>query len=432
MPSRLIEATRVLRDGALTSRAYTKQCLARIRSRDASVEAWAALDEARALTLADECDNRRASGTPLGPLHGIPVGVKDIVDTADLPTELGSPIFIGHRPERDAVVVERLRHAGAFVLGKTVTTEFAFMHPGKTRNPWNAEHTPGGSSSGSAAAVALGFVPAAIGTQTNGSVIRPASFCGVVGFKPTFGLVPFTGTCHFSETLDTVGTFTASVADAAYLAAQVAEGESIASEVPSLDRAPRLAAIAHFPWNETETEAKLHFEAALDQLRAAGARVEPIALPHAFGDAPSVHRTIMLFEAGRLLSSHQSLHRARMSAELNAGLDEGRRIAIESFRAAIAQRAALAERTHDLFEGFDSIVSPPAPGAAPRRIDITGDPSFCTLWSLTGVPAINVPSGWSRAGLPFGLQLAAASGADEYLLRVAQWCEAALRFEPRA
>jgi Asp-tRNA(Asn)/Glu-tRNA(Gln) amidotransferase A subunit family amidase len=171
------------------------------------IQAWAALDEKRALALAAECDRHRAASAEHGALHGVPVGAKDIIDTADLPTEMGSPAFAGHRPARDAAVVERLKQAGAFVLGKTVTTEFAFMHPGKTRNPWNPEHTPGGSSSGSAAAVAAGFVPAAIGTQTNGSVIRPAAFCGIVGFKPTLGTLPFAGVCQFSETLDQLGTF---------------------------------------------------------------------------------------------------------------------------------------------------------------------------------------------------------------------------------
>jgi Asp-tRNA(Asn)/Glu-tRNA(Gln) amidotransferase A subunit family amidase len=205
---RLIDVVRAMQTGTLSVRAHAEASLARIGRRDEDIHAWAALDEARALALADACDRHRANGDELGSLHGAPVGVKDIIDTASLPTALGSPVFAGRRPERDAAVVERLERAGAFVLGKTVTTELAYMHPGRTRNPWHPEHTPGGSSSGSAAAVAAGFVPAAIGTQTNGSVVRPAAFCGVVGFKPTVDLIPFAGTAHFSETLDTLGTFT--------------------------------------------------------------------------------------------------------------------------------------------------------------------------------------------------------------------------------
>src|SRR5262245_490694 len=252
MISSLVAIALALKEGRVTSRAYTADCLARCREREPRVQAWQSLDEGRALALAEECDRRRASGAELAALHGIPVGVKDIIDTADLPTEIGTPVFAGRRPDRDAAVVERLKRAGAFALGKTVTTEFAFMHPGKTRNPWHAEHTPGGSSSGSAAAVAAGLVPAAIGTQTNGSIIRPAAFCGVVGFKPTFGLIPTVGVSPFSETLDTIGTFAANVAGAARLAGPLADVESVPPDVSRLDRAPHLAALAQFPWNKLE------------------------------------------------------------------------------------------------------------------------------------------------------------------------------------
>jgi len=429
MSPSLIETARALATGALPARACTQHLLARIRERDGNVRAWAALDEARALALAAECDRHRASGAEHGALHGVPVGVKDIIDTADLPTEMGSPAFAGYRPARDAAVVERLKRAGAFVLGKTVTTELAFQHPGKTRNPWNPEHTPGGSSSGSAAAVAAGFVPAAIGTQTNGSVIRPAAFCGVVGFKPTMGTLPFAGTCQFSDTLDQLGTFTRSVADAALLAAQLAQGESIPADVPRLERPPWIGVLARFPWNDAEAEAQIHFEIALDSLRAGGARVERIALPEGFADANLVHRTIMYAEAARNLAGVQARARALLSPVLNRALDEGATIAPASYRASVALRGALAERAHDLFAKCEVIVSPAAPGPAPRRRDVTGDPSFCTLWSLLGVPAITVPSGLARNGLPFGLQLARDAGGDAHLLRVARWCESILRFQ---
>jgi Asp-tRNA(Asn)/Glu-tRNA(Gln) amidotransferase A subunit family amidase len=429
MALRLIEAARALVGGAMTARACTEHFLTRIRERDGAVQAWAALDEGRALALAGGCDQRLPVTADVGALHGVPVGVKDVIDTADLPTQMGTPAFAGHQPGRDAAVVERLKRAGAFVLGKTVTTECAFRHPGPTRNPWNAEHTPGGSSSGSAAAVAAGFVPAAVGTQTSGSVIRPAAFCGVVGFKPTFGTIPFAGTFQLAETLDQLGVFAADVADAALFAAQLVDGESIPPDVPRLDRAPRIGMLARFPWNDTEPEARLAFDDALDRLRAAGAVVERVVLPEGFADANLVHRTIMYAEAARNLAGLQVRARAVLSRALNEALDEGRLIVADAYRAAIAVRAALAERAHDLFERCEAIASPPAPGAAPRRLDTTGDPSFCMLWSLVGAPAITIPSGWSRAGLPFGLQLACDTGGDQHLLRVARWCEAALRFE---
>jgi Asp-tRNA(Asn)/Glu-tRNA(Gln) amidotransferase A subunit family amidase len=425
----LVETARALASGALTAEACTRHLLARIRERDPHIGAWAALDEARALARAADCDRRRASQPDHGALHGVPVGVKDIIDTSGLPTEMGSAAFAGNRPARDAAVVERLKGAGAFVLGKTVTTEFAFMHPGKTRNPWNAAHTPGGSSSGSAAAVAAGFVPAAIGTQTNGSVIRPAAFCGVVGFKPTFGTLPFAGTCQFSETLDQLGTFTRSVADAALFAAQLAHGQAVPADVPGLERPPWLGVIARFPWNDTAPEARVHFELVLDALRAAGARVNRVALPEGFADANIVHRTIMLSEASRNLARVQARARALLSPTLNRALDEGAALAQTSYRAAVAMRAALAERAHDLFEQCEAIVSPAAPGPAPRRLDTTGDPSFCTLWSLLGLPAIAIPSGLAPNGLPLGLQLATDTGGDAHLLRIARWCESVLRFQ---
>ena len=425
----LVESAAALRAGRLRSRAYTESLLARIRERDPAIDAWVMLDETRALRLADECDARRASGAELGALHGVPVGMKDIIATADLPTEMGSPIFKGHRPERDAVVVERLRRAGGFVLGKTVTTELAFMQPGKTHNPWNVAHTPGGSSSGSAAAVAAGCVPLALGTQTNGSVIRPAAFCGVVGFKPGFGLLPYAGTLQFSATLDQAGTFTRTVADAALAASALGEGEAIEPEVHRLNRAPRLGALARFPWNQTEPGMARHFDAALDRLRAAGAVVEAIELPAPFAAARTAHRTIMFHEAARLLNPHLETRRKLLSPTLVDALVEGAAIPVDAYRAAHAQRAALTERAHDLFEPWDAIVSPPAPGAAPASLATTGDPSFCTLWTLLGVPAIVVPSGRAADGLPFGLQLACDAGGDGHLLRVAHWCEAALRFE---
>lgn len=419
----LAEAASGLRSGKPGVRAYAETLLACVRERDATVEAWAALDESQVLALAAACETSAAADAPL---RGIPIGVKDIIDTIDWPTARGSAAYAGRRPAQDAVVVQRLKAAGAYVFGKTVTTEFAYMHPGKTRNPFNAAHTPGGSSSGSAAAVAAGMVPAAIGTQTNGSVIRPAAFCGVVGFKPGLGLIPFTGTLQFSATLDQLGGFTRSVADAALLASVMVEGEAVSAVVQKRATAPRIAVIGNYPWNHAEPDAAAHFKAGIARLQAAGATVVPFVLPQACHDAQAVHRIIMFYEAARDNAARQKKHRAQLSATLNAGLDEGRTIPSADYAAALLRRAVIIEQALDWFEDCDAIASLSAPGVAPARLDATGDPSWCTLWSLTGFPAITLPSGMSAAGLPYGLQLAASAGGDDSLLSTALWCEQAL------
>ncbi len=432
MKSGLAQSAAAIRSGKLSARGYCERLLGKIREREPRVQAWAAFDGSRALALAQVCDEKRRSGAALGPLHGIPVGVKDIIDTSDLPTEMGSPVFAGNRPAANAAVVERLLAAGAYVLGKTVTTEVAFLHPGKTRNPRNPAHTPGGSSSGSAAAVAAGMVPGAIGTQTNGSVIRPAAFCGVVGFKPGFGLVPIAGVLPFSPSLDQLGVFARSVADAAALAAAIAEPGSISAGVAKQERAPRIAFLANFPWNAAEPEAAAHLKAVLARLAAAGASVAELSLEAALREAQRVHRTIMFYEGARQHASRQATQRASLSPELNAAIDEGLGIPDGDYARALEAAGEIRKRASDLFERCDVVASLPAPGVAPAGLDSTGDPSFCTLWSLTGFPSITIPTGLSAAGLPFGLQLAARSGAEDRLLSIAQWCEAVVAFSASA
>jgi Asp-tRNA(Asn)/Glu-tRNA(Gln) amidotransferase A subunit family amidase len=424
----LTEIARALSDGALAARAYCEACLARIRAGETTIRAWAALDPERALAIAATRDVRHAQGGEKGALHGVPVGVKDIFDTGDLPTEMGSPAFVGNRPGKNAELVERVVAAGGYSLGKTATTEFAFMHPAETRNPWDARHTPGGSSSGSAAAVAAGHVPVAIGTQTNGSVIRPAAFCGVVGFKPTLDSLPVQGALPFAETLDQVGVFTRTVADAAYFAACVADPGTFVAEVEALSRPPRIAFLQRFPWNAADPDAAAHLKAALSRLAAAGTEVEGIDLPDDFEDAQRVHRTIMLYEGAREHAPRQAVHGRVMSAALNAAIDQGLAMSHDEYRDALARRAVLAELALDLFENCDAIASLPAPGAAPARLDVTGDPSFCTLWTLVGFPALTLPTGLSEAGLPYGMQLASRARDDDRLLRVARWCEATIGF----
>jgi Asp-tRNA(Asn)/Glu-tRNA(Gln) amidotransferase A subunit family amidase len=421
-----LQATvQALSDGTLTARAYCDACLARVRANEAVIKAWVVLDEDRARGIAATRDVRDAQGS----LHGIPVGVKDLFDTDDLPTEMGSPAFVGNQPARNAQVVERILAAGGYVLGKTVTTEFAFMHPAETRNPWNPKHTPGGSSSGSAAAVAAGHVPVAIGTQTNGSVIRPAAFCGVVGFKPTLDTLPIQGALPFAQTLDHVGVFARSVADAAYFTACLADSGPFPAEVEALSRPPKIAVLPRFPWNSAERDAAAQLQATLARLAAAGTEVKALDLPDEFEDAKRVHRTIMYYEGAREHAPRQAVHRRVFSAVLNAAIDEGLAISHDDYRSALAKRAALAGMALDLFAECDAIASLPAPGPAPARLDITGDPSFCTLWTLLGFPALTLPTGVSDAGLPYGIQLAGAAHDDGRLLRVARWCEAAIGFD---
>jgi Asp-tRNA(Asn)/Glu-tRNA(Gln) amidotransferase A subunit family amidase len=418
-------AVDALTEGTLSARAYCEACLERVRASEPSVKAWVALDEDRALAIAATRDVRDAHGA----LHGIPVGVKDVFDTDDLPTEMGSPAFTGNRPEKNAQVVERIVAAGGYAFGKTATAEFAYMHPAETRNPWNAKHTPGGSSSGSAAAVAAGHVPIAIGTQTNGSVIRPAAYCGVVGFKPTLDTLPIQGVLPFAETLDTVGVFARSVADAAYFTACVAEPGTFTADIEPLSRPPVIAVLPRFPWTAAEQGAAARLQATLRRLATGGTEVKELDLPGDFDDARQVHRTIMLYEGAREHATRQAAHRRVLSAELNAAIDEGLAMSHDEYREALARRAALSEMALDLFADCDAVASLPAPGAAPARLDVTGDPSFCTLWTLVGFPAITLPTGLSEAGLPYGIQLAAPAHDDARLLRIARWCETAIGFE---
>lgn len=417
------EAVAAIASGAVSPRALAEASLARIRATEPVIHAWAHLDPERALRLAAA----RAQAAP-GPLRGVGIGVKDIIDTMDLPTEIGTPIHAGRQPARSAACVERLQAAGAYVLGKTVTTAFAFLDAGPTRNPWRPAHTPGGSSSGSAAAVAAGQVAAAIGTQTNGSVIRPAAFCGVVGFKPTFGAIEFTGAHLFSATFDTVGTFTRSVRDAALLASALAVGERIAPHPAALAQPPRLAYLADFPWTSLAPNVEDVLASAAVRLRSAGATVTPVAFPEGWRYAHRVHHTIMLYEGAQRLGALQARERARLSPQTNASLDEGHAIAEADYRAALRAREQAIEYFTEWLAGYDAVIAPPATGAAPAGLASTGDPGCCTLWSLTGFPAITLPIGFDAQGLPLGLQLAARADADDALLRIAAWCEDHLGF----
>lgn len=422
----LAEALAAIAKGTQTARVLADALLERIAATDPAIGAWAHLDPDHVRTCADRCD---AAGSARGPLHGIGIGVKDIIATTEYPTEMGSVVYAGHRTSHDAQCVMRLKEAGGYVFGKTVTTELAYFHPGKTRNPWNPRHTPGGSSSGSAAAVAAGHVTAAIGTQTNGSMIRPAAFCGVVGFKPTKDAIPPAGTNTFSQTLDQIGTFGRCVADAARLASAIADAGRIAPDPSACAAPPKLALLRQYPWTRDPDPAAAEAQdACAARLREQGAVVTIVEIPDAFRAVDRVHRMVMMFEGAANLGALQARERARLSVELNAALDEGGAIARADYEEAMQRRVACIDFFTAWLHPFDAILSPPAAGPAPAGTGSTGDPSCCTLFSLTGFPALTIPVGRARNGLPLGMQIAAPVGADDRLVAVAMWCEARLPF----
>jgi len=430
----LRDAVERLRAGELTCADYTAALLAHTESLEKTIHAFAWLDRGHALSAARAADAQRTAGLKLGRLHGVPIGVKDIFATAGIPTGMGSPAFDGFVPEKSAAMVMRAEAQGAFTFGKTVTAELAYFRPGSTRNPWNPAHTPGGSSMGSAAAVAAGMLPLAFGTQTNGSVIRPAAFCGCVGFKPGEGTLATAGIQPFSPTLDQPGLFARSVEDVALAFAALREGpEASRAEawpLSPLNRPARLAAVRSPVWTQAEPAAQQSFTETLARLRAAGAEITEMELPGAFEPAHAVHRTIMAFEAARTLGELQSQQRAKLSAVLNRFLDEGRAIDAAARAEALAQRQILRTGFGSFLAGFDAIVTPPTRGEAPATLEHTGDPAFCTIWTLLGVPALTLPVGFGSQGLPLGLQIVGTLQGDAHLLRVARWVEQAVAFAP--
>ncbi|HWI15529.1 MAG TPA: amidase [Burkholderiales bacterium] len=417
-----------LREGRYTCAEIMRAHLTRCAALEPAVQAWEHFDAERAIAAAESADARLRSGAPVRALEGVPVGIKDIIDVAGMPTRMGSPIMADNVARTTAECVARLEAAGAIVLGKTVTTEFAYYTPGKTRNPWNAAHTPGGSSSGSAAAVACGMIAGALGTQTNGSVIRPAAFCGVVGYKPSFGAVPNHGTLDPWPSLDHTGVFARTVADAAQLAAVVTAG-AIPPDISPL-ALPRFAAVRSPVWNLAEPAQEQSFARAIDSLRAAGATVDERELPAAFNEAHTATRTLMAYEARAHFGKLRDDRGDAMSAQLKALIDEGAGITEEKYRDALALQGRLKTQFAAYVAAFDAVITPPAPGEAPNTLEQTGSPAFCTIWSLLGVPAITVPVELGPGGMPLGLQITAAFGAERVALSAALWCERVFAFAP--
>jgi Asp-tRNA(Asn)/Glu-tRNA(Gln) amidotransferase A subunit family amidase len=377
-----------------------------------------------------------------GPLSGIPVAIKDIIATSDMPTTNGSPIYRNHIPARDAWVVERLRNLGATIFGKTVSTEFAWRHPGPTTNPWNSAHTPGGSSSGSAAAVAAGIVPLALGTQTLGSVVRPAAFNGVVGLKPSFGAIPRAGVHPLSPSLDHVGFFARRVDDVAFALSLMAAASDLdphgrplpafridaAQGVPPLDR-PRLRIVRFEKWARAEPEQQKVFEAAIAKLRDAGAIVEAREWDELDSNWSAVN-TILASEAALIFGDLVERYPDRTSDYLKSAVKAGKGNTAFAYLSAKATQEKLRSALPEQMSGFDAILTVPAFGEAPEGLDYTGDAEYCAPWTLIGAPAVSLPAGFGKKGLPLGIQVVGSYRQDLRLLSVAKWIESALGFDP--
>jgi Asp-tRNA(Asn)/Glu-tRNA(Gln) amidotransferase A subunit family amidase len=412
-----LDLVRRLEAGELKPRDAVGLCAQAIDAREAEVGAFAALDLEAA---------RRAAEAPLlssTPLRGLPVAFKDIFDTADLPTQYGSPIYKGYRPRADASAVAMTRRAGGIVIGKTVTTEMASLVPSSTRNPRNPAHTPGGSSSGSAAAVAAGMLPLAFGTQTAGSVIRPAAFCGVTGYKPSYRLIPLVGVKDVAWHLDTAGLFGAGVADVAFAAGAIL-GRDLRVD-RTAPAAPRIAVARTHLWPQASEAMRKAVETAARIAQGAGAKLTDVTLPPIFEDAYAAQHTIQDYETRCALAWEYEHHREQIDRRLRAALDAAVSITAETYDAARRTASRARDVFADMMADHDVVLTPSAPGAAPHGFETTGNAMFNRIWTLLGTPCINVP-GLSDGGLPLGLQIVGRFGRDRAALEAALFIEQAL------
>jgi Asp-tRNA(Asn)/Glu-tRNA(Gln) amidotransferase A subunit family amidase len=412
-----LELARRIEAGELSPRAVIELCADAIAAREKDVGAFVALDLDAARRAAE---NPQLAATPL---RGLAVGFKDIFDTADFPTQYGSPIYSGYRPRADATAVALTRRAGGIVLGKTVTTEMASLVPSVTRNPRNLEHTPGGSSAGSAAAVAAAMLPIAFGSQTAGSVIRPAAFCGVAGFKPSYRLIPLVGVKDVSWHLDTAGLFGAGVADVAFAAAAVLDRDLRVDRTAPAP--PRIALARTQLWPQASAAMHSAFETAGRIAEAAGAKVSEVALPPILEQAYAAQFTIQDYENIRALAFEYDRHREQIDKRLREQLDRAAAISADEYDAARRVASRARQVLADTMSDFDVILTPSAPGAAPRGFGSTGDPMFNRLWTLMGAPCVNVP-GLNDGDLPLGIQIVGRFGRDRAALEAALFVERAI------
>lgn len=427
----------LIKKGETSSEEVTKAFLDRVDVTEETIQAWSYINREYALEQARRADHAKEKGEPLGRLHGVPVGVKDIIDTADMPTEYGTVLYSGWQPSQDATMISLLRSSGAVILGKTVTAELAFYAPGKTRNPHNPKHTPGGSSSGSAAAVAAEMTPLTIGTQTNGSVIRPAAFCGIIGYKPTHGRISRHGVLHQSWHLDQMGVFSNCVADAALLADELIGFDNRDPSMrplppPELNKAidtpllqePRLAFTQTPVWDQADKETQEKFSNISDLLKM---NLPPVELPEIFKDAVASHKTIMQGDFALNFADVYQRGADKISNVLRENIEAGMAVPAHEYNRAAERIPRLNTALEPLMQEFDALVTPAAPGPAPAGLETTGSPIFCTIWTLCGVPAITLPLMKSTNGLPMGVQIVAGRGQDRKLLQIAAWIEARMK-----
>ena len=405
----------------ITAEALLADCVARIRAREADVRAFTFLDADAAMRRARELD----AGPPTGPLHGLPIAVKDLFDTFDMPSTYGSPIYANHQPASDAACVALARAAGAIVVGKTVTTEFATFHPGPTCNPHNVEHTPGGSSSGSAAAIADSMVPLAFGTQTAGSIVRPAAYCGVVGYKPTYGTVNRAGVKLISDTLDTVGALGRTVPDVALLVAALTDRRELLIDRPQTD-APRIGLCRTYEWDRAQPETVSLFEQAKERLRSSGADVREVTLPPPFAGLVQAQITVMVHEVAKSLSDENRRYRDRLSPEMKTMIDAGLAVSPAQYDAARLLGRMCRGMLPKVFAEADVLLAPSAQGDASVGIAATGDPLFNRIWTLLRVPVVHVPVGSGPRGMPLGLSVVGPVFGDRATLLAADWIHARL------
>lgn len=394
-----------------------EKCIDRIEAREAVVGAWTYFDASRAREAARAAD----ASAPRGILHGVPIGIKDIIEVEAMPYGSGSEVYRERVGKRDAACVASLRRAGAIILGKTVTTEFGYFRPGKTSNPYNPKHTPGGSSSGSAAAVADGMVPCALGAQTAASVTRPAAYCGVVGFKSTQGAIAVEGVQPLAPSLDSLGWLTRTIEDAEVLRA-VMSGETYRS-LPELAKPPRIAVCETNEWNSASSAARHVLYAAAHRLEYHGAEIVDLVLPPAFSGLLENHMELMAYEAAQTLGALVDQQRDAISGQLRDLIEKGRSVTADTYVRAKRRAEDAAREFAALFAQYDAVMVPSAPGEAPAGLNGTGDPVFSRVWTLLGGPSVALPVGFGINKLPLGVQLVGPRGADRRVLEIASWAE---------